>query len=273
MNYLSKEKNKILNGNFSISLEGCTTLITGASSGIGRSIAERFAQSGSDLILVDIDEKGMFETKDITTRYHVNAVLKIIDLTQKSQIESLWDDLGKGIPDILINNAGVYPFKNYLAIDEDFLKKSLDINMNSVFWMCQGFIKSNLNKGGIIVNLSSVEAILPFKEDLAHYSMGKAGVISLSRSLARDYGKKGFRVNTILPGAIRTPGTSNLAKMAISKLKLNLIKTAYDFQSRLSIGRWGNPDEVAKVVLFLCSDLASYVQGAIIPVDGGFLSS
>ena len=95
----------------------------------------------------------------------------------------------------------------------------------------------------------------------------------MTRSLARDYGRNNFRINTILPGAIKTPGTDNLVKMAISKMKVKLIKTGYDFQNRLALGRWGNPDEVAKVALFLCSDLASYVQRAMLPVDGGFLSS
>ena len=128
-------------------------------------------------------------------------------------------------------------------------------------------------KGKTIVNLSSIEAILPFKEDLAHYSVSKAGVLALTRSLARDYGRNNFRINTILPGAIKTPGTDTLVKMAISKMKVKLIKTGYDFQNRLALGRWGNPDEVAKVALFLCSDLASYVQGVMLPVDGGFLSS
>lgn len=77
----------------------------------------------------------------------------------------------------------------------------------------------------------------------------------------------------MLPGAIRTPGTSSLAKEAIWKISLRLIKTGYAFQGRLALGRWGEPDEVAKVALFLASDLAGYVQGAVIPVDGGFLSS
>ena len=154
-----------------------------------------------------------------------------------------------------------------------FYSNTLDVNLNSVFWMCQNFIKKRLGKGGIIINLSSIEAILPFKEDLAHYCVSKSGVIALTRSLARDYGKDGFRINVILPGAIKTQGTDNLVRKAISGFKFNLLKTGYDFQTRLALGRWGDPDEVAKVALFLSSNLASYVQGALIPVDGGFLSS
>jgi NAD(P)-dependent dehydrogenase (short-subunit alcohol dehydrogenase family) len=256
-----------------ISLEGKKTLISGAGSGIGRSIAKRFAEAGSDLVLVDIDERGLNETSDTMQKFTSRVSIIKLDLSKKAQIDNMWEDFNDEIPDILINNAGIYPFKNYLELEEDELKKTMDVNLSSIFWMCQNFIKKRINKGGIIVNLSSIEAILPFKEDLAHYSVSKAGVLALTRSLARDYGRKNFRINTILPGAIKTPGTDNLVKMAISKMKVKLIKTGYDFQNRLALGRWGNPDEVAKVVLFLCSDLASYVQGAMIPVDGGFLSS
>jgi NAD(P)-dependent dehydrogenase (short-subunit alcohol dehydrogenase family) len=256
-----------------ISLEGKKTLISGAGSGIGRAIAKRFAEAGSDLVLLDIDERGLCQTRDTMQKFTSRVSICKLDLSKKAQIDSLWEDFNDEIPDILINNAGIYPFKNYLELDEDELKKTMDVNLNSIFWMCQNFIKKRINKGGIIVNLSSIEAILPFKEDLAHYSVSKAGVLALTRSLARDYGRNNFRINTILPGAIKTPGTDNLVKMAISKMKVKLIKTGYDFQNRLALGRWGNPDEVAKVALFLCSDLASYVQGVMLPVDGGFLSS
>ena len=256
-----------------ISLEGKKTLISGAGSGIGRSIAKRFAEAGSDLVLVDIDERGLNETNDTMQKFTSKVSVRKLDLSKKVQIDNMWEDFNDEIPDILINNAGIYPFKNYLLLDEDELKKTMDVNLYSIFWMCQNFIKKRINKGGVIVNLSSIEAILPFKEDLAHYSVSKAGVLALTRSLARDYGRHNFRINTILPGAIKTPGTDTLVKMAISKMKVKLIKTGYDFQNRLALGRWGNPDEVAKVALFLCSDLASYVQGVMLPVDGGFLSS
>jgi 3-oxoacyl-[acyl-carrier protein] reductase len=91
--------------------------------------------------------------------------------------------------------------------------------------------------------------------------------------LARDYGRQGFRANVILPGAIKTPGTNFLIKDALVNAKLGLMKTGYDFKQRLANGRWGIPDEIAKVVLFLSSDMASYIQGAVLPVDGGFLTS
>ena len=259
-----------------LSLKGKTALISGASSGIGKAMAHRFAEAGAHLVLVDVDEQGLCNTRDDLAHFHESDKhIHKVDLCHKIQIDALWEKLQDNLPDIIVNNAGIYPFQDFLEVNAEFLERTLNINLNSVFWMCQNFIKRRKQdkKGGIIVNISSIEAILPFKEDLVQYSISKIGVIALTRSLARDYGKKGFRVNVILPGAIKTPGTSSLAKDAIAKFKVNLIKTGYDFQQRLALGRWGDPDEIAKVALFLSSDLASYVQGAVLPVDGGFLST
>lgn len=254
------------------SLKGRKTLISGAASGIGRSIAIRFAEAGSDLILVDIDEKGLNEVKE-KTQLNGNTVLTLCsDLSGKDSVRDLWEKISPDAPDIIINNAGIYPFKDYLEIDRNFYENTLEVNLNSVFWMCQNFIRKRGSRGGVIINISSIEALIPFKEDMAHYSVSKAGVMALTRSLARDYGRKGFRVNCVLPGAIRTPGTESLVKKAITKMQLKLIRTGINFNSRLTLGRWGKPDEVAKVVLFIASDMASYVQGTMIPVDGGFLS-
>ena len=118
-----------------------------------------------------------------------------------------------------------------------------------------------------------MEYLRRFRPDLVPYGAAKAGVIALTRSLARDYGKRGFRVNVLLPGAIRTPGTEALVRMAVRRVRFDLMKTGYDFQSRLPLGKWGRPDDVARMALVLASDAASYVQGAAIPVDGGFLSA
>ena len=256
-----------------VTMKGRTVLITGASSGIGKAMAGRFADAGANLVLLDVNgeglEKAMARLKE---SYSVNVSGHVVDLGHKDRISSLWDDL-EDIPDTLINNAGVYPMKGFLDIDEELLATTFYVNLKAAFWMCQQFVARRKGKGGSIINVSSIEAILPFKRDMAHYSMSKASVIALTRALARDYGHQGFRANVIIPGAIHTPSTRKLIRQAITHANFHLMKTGYDFSTRLSLGRWGQPDEVARVALFLASKLASYVHGAVIPVDGGFLSS
>ncbi len=134
-------------------------------------------------------------------------------------------------------------------------------------------IRSRIDKGGVIINVGSIEAVLPFAKGLVHYDASKAGVMTLTRALAREYGRRGFRINAVVPGGITTPGTEKLKREAILKLKIDIIKTGMNFMQRLPLGRMGDPDEVARIVLVLASDLASYVHGALIPVDGGFLSA
>jgi NAD(P)-dependent dehydrogenase (short-subunit alcohol dehydrogenase family) len=255
-----------------LSMKGRQAIISGAAFGIGKAMALRFAEAGADLVLVDLDHEGLQRVQSDLGQYQVNVKFSRVDLRDKDQIDALWDGLDP-LPDILINNAGIYPMKDYLKVSPAFLTNIMALNLESVFWMGQHFIAKRLKLGGTIVNLASIEAILPFKADLAAYSMSKAGVIGLTRALARDYGRFKFRINGILPGAIRTPGTTRLIKQALRGVRLDLLQTGYDFQRRLALNRWGMPDEVARVALFLSSDLASYVQGAIIPVDGGFLSS
>ncbi|MDD4557936.1 MAG: SDR family NAD(P)-dependent oxidoreductase [bacterium] len=209
-----------------ISLKGRTALVTGCSQGIGEAIVSRLAQAGASLILVDINRKKLERVRKERCA-SVNALCMTVDLSKKEAIDALWRDFKEDKPDILINNAGVYPFLDYLEMTADAYKKILDVNLNASFWMCRNFIKQRRKQGGIIINISSIEAILPFKENMVSYSISKAGIIALSRSLARDYAKNGFRVNTILPGAIKTPTTKSLMLEAIFKFKIRLAKTSY----------------------------------------------
>jgi len=258
-----------------ISLNGKLTLITGAASGIGRSMANIFAESGSDLVLVDINDKGLKDLENELKQFNVNVTSINVNLSKKEDILSLWKKIKDRDPDILVNNAGIYIFKDYLETDFDLLDLTLEINVKSVFLMCQEFIRLRMQrgKGGVIINLGSIEAILPFAKGLVHYDITKAGVLALTRALAREYGKKGFKINAIVPGGINTKSVEKLKKEALLKFNSNIIQTGINYLTRIPLGRMGEPDEVARVALFLATDLSSYVQGALIPVDGGFLST
>lgn len=253
-------------------MKGRRVLITGAAAGIGKALAHRFAEAGADLILLDINEAGLARAaEDLGAACKVTT--HVVDLSDRARIDAFWGQPDVSIPDTLINNAGAYRMRDFFEIDAHYLDATLALNLESALWMCQRFIARRKKAGGVIVNISSVEAIVPFRDDLIPYGMSKAGILALTRSLAHAFGRQGFRVNALLPGAIKTPGTEQLRKAAVQRLNVDLMKTGYEFGARLSLGRWGLPDEVATVALFLASDLASYVQGAAIPVDGGFLSS
>ena len=255
-----------------VSLAGKRALITGSAAGIGRAMAYRFAEAGANLELVDLNKKGLDTVSQELAQFHHEVNIHKVDISSKEAIDSLWAELKGKEPDILVNNAGIYPFKNFLEVDEAFLKKVMDINLQSAFLMCQHMIRRRLKRGGVIINVSSIEAIMPFAEGLVAYDISKTGVIGLTRGLAKEYGKCGFRINVILPGGIVTPGTRAVAK-EISQFRFSLLKTGIDFKARLPMNRGGQPDEVARVALFLASDLASYVHGALVAVDGGFLSA
>ncbi len=255
-----------------ISLRGKRALITGAAAGIGYAMALRFAELGANLELVDIHMRGLRKVKEEAEKFGVVVNIYKVDISRRENIVKLWDNMGDP-PDIVVNNAGVYLFQDFVEVDEEFLDKILDINLKSVFWMCQEMIRRRGKKGGIIINVASIEAVLPFATGLVHYDISKMGVIALTRALAREYGKKGFRVNAIIPGGIETRGVKKLKKEAAMKLKVDMIKTAINFKNRLPLGRFGTPDEVARVAVLLATDISSYITGAMIAVDGGFLSA
>ncbi len=255
-----------------ISLTGKRALITGSAVGIGRAMAYRFAEAGASLELIDMNGEGLKVVKKELSQFATEINIHRVDLSQRTQIDALWEHLEGEVPDILVNNAGIFPFKSFLDVDAAFLERVMDINLTSAFWMCQHMIRRRAKRGGVIINVGSIEAILPFEKGLVHYNISKIGVIGLTRALAKEYGGEGFRINVIIPGGIVTPGTKAVAK-EILKLKLGLIKAGLEFKSRLPLNRGGQPDEVARMALVLASDLSSYVHGALIPVDGGFLSA
>jgi 3-oxoacyl-[acyl-carrier protein] reductase len=183
-----------------ISLRGKRALITGAAVGIGRAIAARFAEAGADLELVDIDGECLSLARTELAHFGVRLHTHVADLSQKEAIDRLWDQWDGDAPDVLVNNAGIYPFKHFLDVDEAFYQRVMDTNLYSVYWMCQHMIGKRIKSGGVIINVGSIEAVVPFKEDLAHYSVSKAGVIALTRALAKEHARHGFRVNAILPG-------------------------------------------------------------------------
>lgn len=258
-----------------ISLDGKVAMVSGAGSGIGRAIVEILGKAGAKVYAVDYDRKLLDDLRDEMGNLGIEVEGFCYDLSRKEEICELWDQVRGREPNILVNNVGIYPFRDFLEVDDEILEKTININLKSCFWMCQKMIKYNLERGrgGIIVNVSSIEAILPFVKGLVHYTASKAGVIAITRALAKEYASKGFRINAILPGGIYTKGTKGVIKKTLLGVNFNIMLSGFRFWDRLPVKRVGKPEDVGKVVLALVSDLFSYVHGTIIPVDGGFLSA
>ncbi len=255
-----------------IDLQGERAVVTGAAAGIGKAIALRLAEAGADIVAVDRDRAGLEVLGRELAPLGREVTTHEVDLADRHAIDGFWEAMAGTPPSILVNNAGTYPGKAFHDVEEDLYRATVGVNFHAVFRLCQWFVRTRDRRGGKIVNIGSIEAVLPFKDDLAAYSMSKAGVIALTRALSREYARHGLRANVVLPGGILTPGTRQVAKDVL-KGRVGLVKTGYDFIQRVPVRRMGTPDEVARVVMFLCSDLASYVHGAVLAVDGGFLSS
>lgn len=253
-----------------LSFKGKRVLITGASSGIGKQVAIRFAEAGAHVMTVN--RKPDDAAKEYLKGASDVSLFKA-DLGVKADIDKLWDSISDDeLPDVLINNAGIYPMKNFEEVDQEFLQKVLDVNLTSMFWMCQHFImrRKDVQKGGIMVNTSSIEAQTPFTENLIPYGISKAGVVALTRGIAREYGDEGFRANVVMPGAIVTEEADSKKWEIFMKLRFDMIKAGINMKKHLPNGEFGTADDIAKATLFLASDMSCYVQGEVLKADGGF---
>ena len=235
-------------------------LITGATGGIGNSLVKRF--SSLDGIVLGTGTKT--DKLDEIKKQNPNVKVKKFDISEHSRIEEFIEDvsLELGGIDILINNAGVTSDNLSLRMDEKNWKKVIDINLTSTFLLTKFGIKKMLkNKFGRIVNITSVVGHTG-NVGQSNYSASKSGIIGMSKSLAIEYAKKNITINCVSPGFITSNMTMNIAE----KMRLYLT-------SRIPMGRLGSGDDVSSCVAFLSSDLASYITGETIHVNGGMYMS
>lgn len=244
-------------------LENKVALVTGAGSGIGRAIAVAYAQEGAAVMVSDINEKGGNETVELITKAGGKATFFKADSSIASDNEALVNatlaQFGK--LDIACNNAGIggeaNPTGDYSL---ESWKKVVDINLNGVFYGCKYQLKAmEKNGSGAIVNIASVHGTVAAPMSSA-YTATKHAVVGLTKNIAAEYGSKNIRCNAVGPGYIKTP----LLENNLSPEVMEVLK------SKHVLGRLGESEEVAKLVLFLSSDQASFVTGAYMLVDGGY---
>ncbi len=234
-------------------------LITGAGRGIGAVIAERFATEGATVVVADIIFAAAEEIVDKIRTSGGRAEAVLLDVTDKPQTVELIADLVKRYDrlDILINNAGITRDALAMRMKEEEWDAVIDINLKGTWIPSQAVIRPmRRQKWGRIVNTASVAALGNVGQ--ANYAASKGGVISLTRTLALELARSGVTVNCVAPGAIMTPMLETVPEDMRSQ-----------YLERIPVRRFGTPEDVANLHLFLCSDLASYITGQTIFVDGG----
>jgi NAD(P)-dependent dehydrogenase (short-subunit alcohol dehydrogenase family) len=247
-------------------LDGRVALVTGGGRAIGLACVEALAEAGAKVIIADFDAKVAAEGQaEMKKKGHAVETV-IMDVTKTDQVNKVADEVVKrhGKIDILVNNAGIARSETpaETVADEHWLNV-IDVNLNGTFWCCRAFGKHMLaRKSGAIVNIGSMSGFIVNKpQEQSYYNASKAGVHHLTKSLAAEWGARGVRVNAVAPTYIATP--------------LNeFVKSKPDMYSAwiggTPMGRLGEVEEIASVVLFLASDAASLMTGSIVLADGGY---
>jgi NAD(P)-dependent dehydrogenase (short-subunit alcohol dehydrogenase family) len=247
-------------------LDGKVAVVTGAGRGIGFAAAEALSEAGAIVIITDLDAASAEAARDALRAQGRKAESARLDVTNPREVEAVASALVKahGKVDILVNNAGIaISFVPAETMDDPTWLKVMDVNANGVFWCCRAFGKAMLEAGGgVIVNVGSMSGdIVNYPQEQANYNASKAAVHHLTRSLAAEWAPRNVRVNAVAPTYIAT----DLTKEAAADPEI--LKHWID---GTPMGRLGQPDEIASVILFLASEASSLMTGAIVSADAGY---
>jgi 2-dehydro-3-deoxy-D-gluconate 5-dehydrogenase len=256
-------------------LTGQVAIVTGAGQGIGRAIALRLAEAGAAVLLVDVDQEAAELVASQLAGHGGLAATLCADVAQVSAARALAQQAAQtfGRLDILINNAGIYPFAAALRVSEEHWDRVTGVNLKGTFFCAQAAAQQMVAEGhgGRIVNLASVDALRP-TGNLAPYDAAKGGVLALTGALACEFAQYSITVNALVPGEIATPGAQAAATTLSQEGGVHVEPMdSSAFLARIPLGRLGEPDDVAWVALFLVSGAAEYMTGSCVVVDGGYL--
>jgi NAD(P)-dependent dehydrogenase (short-subunit alcohol dehydrogenase family) len=247
-------------------LTGKVAVVTGAGRGIGFAIADALSEAGALVVITDMDAASADAARDALRKKGRKAESAALDVTDPRAVEAAAAALNAahGKVDILVNNAGIaISFVPAETMDDLTFTRVMDVNVNGVFWCCRAFGKFMLAAGaGSIVNIGSMSGdIVNYPQEQSSYNTSKAAVHHLTRSLAAEWAGRGVRVNAVAPTYIATEMTKQAAQdPEVSKHWLG----------NTPMGRMGEPEEIASVVLFLAGEGASLMTGAIVTADGGY---
>jgi len=244
------------------SLQGKVALITGAARGIGQAIAVKLASEGADLALCDLQKEWLEETAAKAKALGRRAECFAVNVAVADQVQAAVDAAEKafGRIDILVNNAGITRDMFMIRMSEEDWDQVLDINLKGAFLFTKAVSRGMMKKRqGTIVNIASIIGLIG-NAGQCNYSASKAGLIALTKSVARELASRNIRANAVAPGFIQTRMTDQLPE----EMKKKMLDA-------IPLGRFGQPDDVANVVLFLAGDASSYVNGQVLAVCGGMV--
>jgi 3-oxoacyl-[acyl-carrier protein] reductase len=242
-------------------LENKVAVITGAGSGIGKETALRFALEGAKVVVADMNEKAGEETVAEIKKNGEGFFVKLDVSNREQSKQMVKTTLEKyGRIDVLINNAGIVQDAFLSKMTEEQWDKVIDVNLKGVFNCTQAVAEVMMNQGnGVIINTSSIVG-LNGNVGQVNYAATKAGLIGMTKTLAKELGRKGIRVNAVAPGFITTPMTSNVPEKILEMMK-----------EKTPLRRLGEPKDIANAYLYLASDESNFVNGTVLCVDGGLI--
>ncbi|HVC99877.1 MAG TPA: SDR family oxidoreductase [Candidatus Dormibacteraeota bacterium] len=253
------------------SLAGKNALITGAAMGIGFGIAKRFIEAGANVVVADlVDPTSAADKLDAPGR----AVGVALDVSDDNSCQLAVDRCVSafGSIDILVNVAGIYPMSPVLEMTPAFFDKVIAVNLHGLVFMSKAVALAMVKqgKGGKIVNIASIDSLHPSSVGLAAYDASKGGVLMFTKNFALEMAPHGVNVNALAPGGIATEGGSKgMTGMSVEEIAA----LGAAFIKMIPVGRMGEPDDIAKVTVFLASSAADYMTGELVVVDGGRLLS
>jgi NAD(P)-dependent dehydrogenase (short-subunit alcohol dehydrogenase family) len=266
--------NKFIRVNDLISLKGKKALVTGGAMGIGFAIAYRLAEAGATVAVVDFnEEKGQKAVENLKGN-GFQAIFIRCDVTKEEEVKNTVSSATKqlGGMDILVNNAGIFPFMAFTKMTADDFEKVLAVNLKGLFYFSREVSRWIIEqkRNGCIINIASIDALQPTNKGLSAYDASKGGVLMMTKSMAKELGEQGIRVNAIAPGGIMTEGAMTASASAATTATKESTRA---FMARIPMGRMGIADDIGRVALFMASDLSSYMAGSLVVVDGGYLLS
>ena len=245
--------------------------ITGAGSGIGRAIALTFASQGASVFVFDRDAAGANETLALLAQQGMSAEVVACDVADSDSVTAAFEqvDAAAGRLDILVNNAGIAHIGTVENTNEADFDRLYAVNVKGVYLCSQAAVRRMAHAGrGVILNLASIASLIGLTDRFA-YSMTKGAVLTMTRSIAVDYVKRGIRCNCICPARVHTPFVDGYLRTTYPGRETEMFRQLSEYQP---IGRMGTPEEVAALALYLCSDEASFITGQAYPIDGGVLA-